>query len=552
MLHKKVILIFSRQCYRVSMSERKEILPDNIDELKEMIFSLQTNYTELQNKYKSAQEEIESIHRKYKAALAKYFSPTKEKVSLEQYGQLGLFNECETFAGEDEKEATPDKEENITVKEYERKKGGKRKLPDFLPVEEHIHELRSSERECKYCGKMHPIIGEERTEELDIIPMQIKKVVHITKKYGPCSCDEYLNSGEKEIIKAEKPKRIIPYSFVSPGLLAYVIDMKYNYALPFYRLSKKFEAIETEISRATLCNWSMLAAEKCEALYLAMLDYIKSGPVIQMDETSVQVLNEEGRAAETKSFMWVMRGGDVQKKLTIFNYSPTRNSGVPLALLKGFSGFLQTDGYEGYSKAVSEYGLTHVGCLAHIRRKFFDALKSDKKSKTAAHALKFITRIYTIEKQLRGENLPSDEFVKKRKEGVVPILEEFKTWLDEKQVYITPASDSGKAVNYALGQWNNFINYLDSAELTPDNNIIENAIRPFVIGRKNWLFSNTPRGAKSSAVLYSIVESAKDNNLNVYNYLRFLFTKLPYAESSDDINKLLPCNLSADMIKITG
>lgn len=534
------------------MSERKDILPDNIDELKEIIFSLQNNYTELQSKYKSAQEEIESIHQKYKAALAKYFSPTKEKISMEQAGQLGLFNECETFIDEDKKENLPDAEENFTIKEYTRKKGGKRKLPDYLPVEEHVYELSESERQCRYCGKTHPIIGEERTEELDIIPMQIKKVVHIAKKYGPCSCDEFLNEGEKEVIKAEKPKRIIPYSFVSPGLLAYVIDMKYNYALPFYRLSKKFEAIEMDISRATLCNWSMLAAEKCEVLYLAMLDYIKTGAVIQMDETSLQVLNEESRAAETKSFMWVMRGGDFQRKLTLFHYSPTRNSTVPFGLLKGFKGFLQTDGYEGYSKAVAEYKLTHVGCLAHIRRKFFDALKSDKKSKTAAHALKIIARIYAAEKKLRNENLLPDEFVKKRKEEVVPILGEFKTWLDEKQVYITPSSDSGKAVNYALGQWSNFINYLMSVELTPDNNIIENAIRPFVIGRKNWLFSNTPRGARSSAILYSLVESAKDNGLNVCNYLRYLFTELPYAESSEDIKKLLPCNLSDEMIKITG
>jgi len=251
--------------------------------------------------------------------------------------------------------------------------------------------------------------------------MQIKKVVHIAKKYGPCSCDEFLHSGDKEIIKAEKPKRIIPYSFVSPGLLAYVIDMKYNYALPFYRLSKKFEAIETDISRATLCNWSMLASEKCEALYAAMREYIKCGKVIQMDETTVQVLHEEGKAAETKSFMWVMRGGVTNGKLTLFNYSPTRNSTVPLELLKGFKGFLQTDGYEGYSKAVTEYGLTHVGCLAHIRRKFFDALKADKKSKTAAHALKLIARIYLIEKKLRDENPLPDKFIKKRKDEVVRI-----------------------------------------------------------------------------------------------------------------------------------
>lgn len=157
-----------------------------------------------------------------------------------------------------------------------------------------------------------------------------------------------------------------------------------------------------------------------------------------------------------------------------------------------------------------------------------------------------------IEKKLREENFLPYEFVKIRKDEVVPILEEFKKWFDEKQVYITPTSDSDKAVNCALGQWSNFLNYINSAELTPDNNIIENAIRPFVIGRKNWLFSNTPRGARSSAVLYSLVESAKDNHHNVYNYLRFLFTKLPYAETAEDISNLLPCNLSAEMIKITG
>ncbi len=534
------------------MSESKNILPDNIEELKAIIFSLQNNYSQLQTKYKSAQEEIESLNQKYKAALAKYFSPTKEKVSMEQIGQLGLFNECETFLEEDKKEDHEKSDGTLTIKEYTRKKGGKRKLPDYLPIEEHVYELNETDKLCKYCGKTHSIIGEERTEELDIIPMQLKKVIHIVKKYGPCSCDGFLDSGDKEVIKAEKPKRIIPYSIVSSGLLAYVIDMKYNYALPFYRLSKKFEAIETEISRATLCNWAMLAAERCDALYLAMQDYIKSGSVIQMDETTVQVLNEEGRSAESKSYMWVMRGGEEQKKLTLFHYSPTRNSSVPLELLKNYKGFLQTDGYEGYSKAVSEYGLNHVGCLAHIRRKFFDTLKSDKKSKTAAQGLKFITRIYNIEKKLRSENLLPDEFVKKRKEAVVPILEEFKKWLDEKQTYITPKSDSGKAVNYAVGQWNNFINYLNSAELTPDNNIIENAIRPFVIGRKNWLFSNTPRGAKSSAILYSLVESAKDNNLNVYNYLRHLFKELPNAKNSEDIIKLMPCNLTQYCIKIIG
>lgn len=532
------------------MIEKTNMLPDTIDELKAIIASFQNNYSTLQKKYEAAQEQIESLQQKYKAALARYFSPTKEKITKEMEGQLGLFNECETFV--DEKENQPKEEQTITIAQYDRKKGGKRKLSDCFPVEEHVHELESNERTCAYCGKVRPVIGEERSEELDIIPMKLKKNIHITKKYGPCSCDEFLASGETEILMAPKPKRIVPYSFVSAGLAAYIIDMKYNYGLPFYRLAKRFDAIEMYISRATLCNWAMLVAEKCELLYEQMLLYIKQYEVIQMDETTVQVLKEDGRAAESKSYMWVMRGGEADKKLTLFHYSPTRKSTIPLQLLEGFNGFLQTDGYEGYSKAVNEYNLVHVGCLAHIRRKFYAAVKANKKSKTAAKALFYISKIYNKEKELRAEKLTPDEFVKKRKENVIPILNEFKKWLDEKNIYVLPGGDAGEAVQYALGQWDVFINYLESAELTPDNNIIENAIRPFVIGRKNWLFSNTPRGAKASAVLYSLVESAKDNNLEVYNYLRYLFTKLPYAENANDLQSLLPCNLSSDMIKIAG
>lgn len=549
------------------MDMRTDILPDNVDELKAIILSLQKTNSEIQKNYNSlecdikslrtqfdsVQSESESWRRKYLVAIAKYFTPTKEKIEKEMRGQLSLFNEVEACADEKEKRRI-EKEMNrtITIERHERRKGGKRKLPQMLPIEEHVHELDSKDRICACCGKQRPIIGEDRTEELDIIPMKLNRTVHVTKKYGPCQCDEFLESGQREILLAEKPRRFIPYSFVSAGLAAYIIDMKYNYGLPMYRLSKYFEAIEMVVSRATLCNWAILAAEKCDLLYSEMLAFIKRSEIIQMDETSVQVLKEDGRAAETKSFMWVMRGGDEKRKITLFHYSPTRNGEVPLKLLENFKGFLQTDGYEGYTKAVSAYKLTHVGCLAHIRRKFYDLVKGDRKSETGKKALWYIGKIYEKERKLRAENMSDDEFVKKRKEKVVPILDDFKAWLDEESVALLPGVDAGKAVNYALGQWDKFVNYLGHARLTPDNNAVENAIRPFVIGRKNWLFSNTPRGARSSAVLYSLVESAKNNGLVVYNYLRYLFTNLPYAETPEDLQKLLPCNLSTDQVKITG
>ena len=534
------------------MDSERDMLPDNIDELKALVLSLQMSEQQYKINYNSLLRNYTELNRKYKAAIGRFFSPTKERISSETEGQLGLFNETEMFCDDMiEEDIAAEKNNSVTIKEHIRKKGGKRKLPDSLPVDEIVYELPDNERACKCCSKPRPITGEDRSEELSIIPMQIKKIVHVVKKYGPCTCDEFLHSGEKEIITAAKPKRIIPYSQVSPELLAYVIHMKYNMALPFYRLSKKFETLDIDISRATLCNWSMLVSEKCELLYGAMISYIRECSVIQMDETHVQVLKEDDRTAESKSQMWVMKAGkSADKKLTVFHYSPTRNADVPVDLLNGFKGFLQTDGYQGYSKAVKEYGLIHASCLAHIRRKFFDAHKANSKSKTANTGLQYISKIYEIERKLRNKKYPPDKFLEERKKIMQPTLNEFKKWLDEIHEKILPKSDPGKAVNYALGQWERFINFLESADLTPDNNAVENAIRPFVIGRKNWMFSNTPRGAKSSAVLYSLVESAKNNQLNVYNYLRYIFTKLPYAETPEDIQKLLPCNLASEDIKI--
>ena len=547
------------------MNLEKDTLPDNSDELKEIIFTIQhdyesryknleqqynTSYIDLQQKLEKTESNYRILQEKYKAAMRRFFSPSKEKISFEKSGQLSLFNEAEAYAeeiieDESDKEKNPDE---IIVKSHARKKGGKRHIPDDIPAEEIIYELNNEEKSCKCCGKSRPIIGEDRTEELDIIPAQIKKLVHIVKKYGPCSCDDFLNSGESEVIRAVKPERFIPYSIVSPGLIAYCIDYKYNYAMPYYRLSRNFDALGIDISRGTLCNWTMLASEKCSNIYDLMLDNIRKSDIINMDETRIQVLREDGKTAESLSYMWVMKSGS--KNLTVFHYDPTRSSDVPLKLLKGFKGFLQTDGYEGYSKAVIEFELIHVGCLAHIRRKFIDAHKANKNSKTAKAGILFISRIYSIENKLRKKNLSSEDFVKKRKEEIQGVLDDFKIWLDENLKSVLPQSELGKAVIYAFNQWDKFIKFLEHHDLTPDNNLVENAIRPFVVGRKNWLFSNTPRGAKSSAVMYSLVESAKNNNLNVYNYLRYLFTKIPDVKSPEEIERLLPCNLTSQDIKI--
>lgn len=250
---------------------------------------------------------------------------------------------------------------------------------------------------------------------------------------------------------------------------------------------------------------------------------------MQMDETRVQVMKERGRADSAQSFMWVMRGGPPGKPVIVYRYHPSRSAAIPLQYLSGFQGHLQTDGYEGYAEVGSLPGIVHVGCWAHARRKFDEAAKSSNKGGSAHEALGRIGKIYRIERELRAQQLSSEAFLQNRKEQVLPILQDFQQWLETKALQVPPSALLGKAVNYALMEWGKLLHYLDSPHLTPDTNMIENAIRHFVGGRKNWLFSGSPRGAHASATLYSLIETAKANGFEPYRYLRYVFTKLPFA-----------------------
>jgi transposase len=249
--------------------------------------------------------------------------------------------------------------------------------------------------------------------------------------------------------------------------------------------------------------------------------------------------------------MWVSYGyGNDQRPLLLYQYHPTRSSEVPKKLLQNYSGFVQTDGYKGYSFESSAYNgkIAHVGCLAHVRREFEKAYKANKKSRCAHTALTYIRDIYEIENTLRCTGLVTDELVNTRKERMNPLLEKFHNWLGEQKKIVVPKSLSGKAVSYALSEWEKVVRFLEHHLLTPDNNLIENAIRPFVVGRKNWLFANTPRGAHSSACFYSLIESAKANTLEPYYYLRYIFEKIPECGSNDELRKLLPDVLTPEII----
>jgi hypothetical protein len=327
----------------------------------------------------------------------------------------------------------------------------------------------------------------------------------------------------------------------SPGLLAHIAVSKYQDALPLYRQETILRRIGVELPRATLAHWMIRSGTLIQPLINLMQDRLLDYDIIQMDETPVQVLVEAGKRAQSKSYIWVQRGGPPDQPIVLYDYDPGRGAGVPKRLLEGFKGYLQTDGYDGYNAVVAANGLIHVGCMAHARRRFSDAVKAqgrNHKQGKAHQGLSLIRKLYRVEGQAR--KLTPDERYAHRQQQARPVLEEMRTWLDQSLPQIPPSSATGKALNYLHNEWGQLIRYLDDGRLEIDNNGAENAIRPFVLGRKNWLFSASVKGVKASANLYSLIETAKANGLEPYAYLRRVFAELPQAETVEAIEALLP------------
>jgi transposase len=295
----------------------------------------------------------------------------------------------------------------------------------------------------------------------------------------------------------------------------------------------------------------MQVASACQPLLNLLQEEILAGKYINIDETTVQVLKEPGRDPTTQSYMWVYRRGDPHKQVLLYQYHPTRCAEVVRDFLEGYQGCVQSDGYAGYDFLDKQEGVRHIGCLAHARRKFADIVKAqgkNAKSRSAHKAVSFFKKLYKVEKECRVANLSAQETYLRRQEQSKPIVDDFKEWLDKKKLQTPPKGKMGQAVAYNLNQWHRLIGYLEDGRYSPDNNAAENSIRPFVIGRKNWLFSGTPEGAQASAALYSLIETAKANKVEPYSYLRHIFEELPKAETLEDYQVLLPWNVQLGRI----
>ncbi|MFW7378374.1 MAG: IS66 family transposase [Oligoflexus sp.] len=418
----------------------------------------------------------------------KRFAPQSESYSNQQL----LFNEAEADV---EAEARP-------VKPYLRSKPKRKPLPESFPRIEKISELSEEEKACT-CGQTMKEMGEAVSEQIDIVPAKVQVIRHIRKKYACPCCDG-------SIKQAGMPKQAIPKSNASAGTLAFVAASKYCDGLPLHRQETILKRLGVDLPRSTLASWMIKSGELVTPLINMMKDTIIESKVVHIDETTLQVLKEKGRKATTKSYAWVMARGSPEKPLVIFHYEPTRSSEVPIRLLSGFKGFLISDGYKGYDKIASSDGITHCGCWDHARRRFFEAEKSSK-SVVAAQGLSLIRELYLIEREFK--DLSAIDKVQKRKTDSLAIIKKLKTYLDANIDQITPSSLTGKALQYMASEWSKLTRFLDNPDVPLSNALAENAIRPFTIGRKNWLFSASTNGAEASMNLYSLVETAKANGL---------------------------------------
>jgi transposase len=509
------------------MGGEQAVLPADVEGLQRLVMQLRKEISYLSSRAGALEEQLQLLRHKI-------FGRRSERFTAEDLRQSSLFDEAELADGEQVERPS---EPTIEVAAHRRAKRGRKPLPADLPREDVVHDISEEQKVCS-CGQRLVCIGQETSEQVEIIPQQIKVIRHIRPKYACKNCEGVDSTQAVKI--APVPPQIIPKSIATPGLLAYILVSKFCDAIPFYRQEKQFRRIGIELSRVDFSHWAIQVARQCDPLIEVFLQQIRAGPVVQMDETRLQVMKELGRANTAQSYMWVIRGGPPQNPLIVYRYHPTHSAKIPFVYLSDYRGYLQTDGYEGYTDVGSLAGISHVGCWAHARRKFDEAAKPSKKPGSSEEALGRIAKIYRIEREFRTQQLEPQEFALKRKEQVLPILKDFKKWLDKKAVQVPPSTLLGKAVSYVLGEWEKLVRYLDSPHLTPDTNMVENAIRPFVLGRKNWLFSGSPRGAHASATLYSLIETAKANGLEPYRYLRYLFAKLPLAQTPEEYGSLTP------------
>ena len=470
---------------------------------------------------------LKLLEEKLRLSRLQRFGASSEKLSF----QVDFFDEAELEVALSDLEAQLP-EDNLPKQPRKKRKGFSDQLPR-IRVELVLTDEEKAGASKTFFTKVK--------EELDIVPAQARVLEYWQEKAV------FEQGGEQQMVAAQRSPHPLGKCIASVQLLAYILVSKYADALPLYRLEKILKRYGGDITRTTLANWIIRLDDVFKPLINLMREHQLTGDYLQADETRVQVLKEDGRPATSDKWMWLIRGGPPEQPAVLFVYDASRSEEVPLRLLEGFEGVLQADGYTGYNRVCRENPITRIGCWDHARRKFIEASKAAPAKKKGSKVSKAdvaigkIRKLYLIEDRIK--DLEPEQKKAQRQTLSCPVLDDLKDWLETNSHRVPKDSLTWIAINYTLNQWELLIGYCEDGRLNISNALAENAIRPFAVGRRNWLFSDTPRGARASATCYSLIESAKANGLEPYAYLHHVLQHIAAADTLEKIEALLPWNM---------
>ena len=509
-----------------SLQEGFQPMPDTEQEYKKQI-------KELEQQVRLLKEQVDFLTRKL------YGTKSEKTSAFEIAGQMSLFNEIESCAAPDVHE--PDL---VEVEKHLRKRkyaGQREKLIKDLPRSKVLHTIDESEQICERCGGAMVKVGEEfvRTE-VQFIPARLKVIDHYRETYECRTCRK---NGTPYMEKSPVPCPPVMHSLASASTIAWLIHQKFELGIPLYRQEKEWEALGLSLSRATMSNWLLTVYRDWLSHVVGHLrEELLKQEYLHIDETHVQVLKESGRKNTSDSYMWVYCSiRDCKRPVRYFEYQPGRGGKYPEAFLKGYTGYIHTDAYCGYNGVRD---VTRCLCYTHLRRAFVDALPKDihdPKASKPAEAVVRLNKLFEIEKELDG--LPPEQKKKERMNRERPLLEAFWSWAEINSAVELPKSKLHTAFHYALNNRQEFFNYLEDGHCSISNSVAENCIRPFVIGRKNWLFAGSPKGAAASAGIYTLVETAKANGLDAMKYIKYILSDMPgstFLENPEYLDDYLP------------
>ena len=535
---------------KLAIAERDEALAERDEALAARDEALRIEREQrqaLKGELRITRTERDLLKERLNKFLRQLFAARSE--SLGQQKDL-FFNEAEA-EGASAQPAQEDSGEQLTIDiPAHQRKGtrGRKPLDAALPREVIRHELPQAERVCPHDGIALQEIGVEASEQLDIVPQQVRVIRHERVKYACPCCDG-------SIKLAARPAQVIPRGLLTQAAQAWVVTAKYDDGMPLYRIAALMGRFGGNLNRNTLAATVVRLGQAVQPLFNLMKDRLLDSPVVYGDETQMQVLKEPGRAAQSKSWLWAQgtehSGADgTGPPIRLFTYTTGRSAQAGAGVWAGMreGAVLMSDGYEVYEQIAQAQRLTHLACWAHCRRYWMDALQALPKAartreQPAGQALELIAKLYEVDK--RARQIPPEQRHAMRQQDSVPVLAKIEALVQQHQHTVLPQSALGAALHYTASQWTKLTRYVQDGRWPIDNNACENAIRPFVIGRKGWLFADTPAGAQASANLYSLLQTCRANGVNTYDYLKALFAALPTAQTADDYEALLPWRIKA-------